>query len=115
MEEITVLIWDVVAIVEEVVTGPHQLHTVTHDTLIWLPSMYCSDARVGAPICPGMGVALVMCSSCMLTNRPSKLYGGGSCHVLLTYVNKRDPVNHVVSKKSENKKFLCPTGMNLFV
>jgi hypothetical protein len=67
MEEIIVLIWDVVATVEEVVTGPRQQRTVTHDTLIWLPSMYCSGARVGAPICPGMRVAVVMCSSRMLT------------------------------------------------
>ena len=77
--EIIAPTWDVVVTVGEVVTGPRQQHTVTHDTLTWLLSMYCSGARVGAPICPGMGVVLAVCSSCTF--------------------NKRDPVNCVVPKK----------------
>ena len=77
--EIIVPIWDVVVTVGEVVTGPRQRRTVTHDTLTWLLSMYCSGARVGAPICPGMGVVLAMCSSCTF--------------------NERDPVNCVIPKK----------------
>lgn len=96
MEEIIAPIWDVAVTVGEVATGPRQQRTVTHDTLTWLLSMYCSGARVGAPICPGMGVVLVMCSSCTF--------------------NKTDPVNCMISKKkSENEKFLFPTVIFIFL
>jgi hypothetical protein len=93
--EIIAPIWDVVVTVGEVVTGPRHQRTVTRDTLTWLLSMYCSGARVGAPICPGMGVVLVMCSSCTF--------------------NKRDPVNCMVSKKSQRMRSFISLQLFLFI